>query len=219
MYLSEDETQRLNARVRQLETNTGVELVTAVVGKCDHYPEIPWKAFALGVAFSSLALLLQSMLRPDWLSSYSALIHMVIVMGCGAVMALMTAIWSGWARCFLDKTRAASEMQQYAQVLFVEREIFATRDRTGLLLLVGLFERKVVILTDSGLDARLPSGALQDVIDTMTPLLKRGDRFQALMQGVATMEEILCQSGFGPAADTTDQIPEALIQQKGDAER
>ena len=218
MYLSEDETQRLNARVRQLETNTGVELVTAVVGKCDHYPEIPWKAFALGVAFSSLALLFQSMLRPDWLYSYSALIHMIIVMGGGAIMALMTAIWPGWARCFLDKTRAASEMQQYGQTLFVEREVFATRDRTGMVLLVGLFERQVVILTDSGVDVRLPSGALQTVIDAMTPLLKQGDRFQALMQGVATMEETLYQAGFEPSADTTDQIPEALVQQKGDAE-
>ena len=55
----------------------------------------------------------------------------------------------------------------------------------GLVLLVGLFERQVVILTDKGIDARLPSGAFQTVIDAMTPLLRQGDRFQALMQGVA----------------------------------
>ena len=218
MYFSEDETRRLNARIRQLEENTGVEVVTAVVGKCDNYPEIPWKAFALGVAFSSLALLLQAMLRPAWLSSYSALVHAIIVLGVGTTMALLTAAWSGWARCFLDRTRAESEMRQYAQSLFFEHEVFATRDRTGLVLLVGLFERQVVILTDSGLDARLPSGVLQTVVAAMTPDLKRGDRFRALKRGLSVIAESLRVAGFEPAADGTDQIPEALIQQKGEAE-
>lgn len=218
MYFSEDEIQRLNAHIRQLEKNTGVELVAAVVGKCDNYPEIPWKAFASGVALSSLASLLQAMLRPDWLSSYSALVHTVIVLGVGATMALLTAAWSGWARCFLDKARAELEMRQYAQSLFLEHDVFATRGRTGLVLLVGLFERQVVILPDSGLDAYLPSGALQPVIAAMTPDLKRGDRFRALNQGLSAMEESLRGAGFEPAADETDQIPETLIQRKGDAE-
>jgi len=218
MYFSEDETQRLNARIRQLEKDTGVEVVAAVVGKCDNYPEIPWKAFASGVAFSSLALLLQAMLRPDWMSSYGALVHTVIVLGVGATMVLLTAAWSGWARCFLDRTRAASEMRQYAQSLFLEHDVFATRGRTGLVLLVGLFERQVVILTDSGLDARLPSEGLQPVIAAMTADLKRGDRFRALNQGLSILEKSLRRAGFEPAADETDQISEALIQRKGDAE-
>ena len=218
MYFSDDETQQLNARIRQLEKNTGVELVAAVVGKCDHYPEIPWKAFALGVAFSSLALLLQATLRPDWLSSYSALVHTIIVLGVGTIMALLTAFWSGWAHCFLDSTRAVSEMRQYAQSLFLEHDVFVTRDRTGLVLLVGLFERQVVLLTDSGIDAHLPSGVLQSVIAAMTPDLKQGNRFRALNRGVDVMEEHLRVAGFEPAAGETDQISETLIQRKGTAE-
>ena len=83
MYFSEDQTRRLDARIRLLEKNTGIELVTAVVGKCDHYPEIPWKAFALGVAFGALVIVVQGVLRPDWLSTYSALIHTLLVYGGG----------------------------------------------------------------------------------------------------------------------------------------
>ena len=218
MYFSEDEAQRLNVRIRQLEKKTGVELVAAVVGKCDNYPEIPWKAFASGVAFSSLVLLFQTMLRPDWLSPYSVLVHAIIVLAVGTIMALLTAVWPGWARCFLDRTRAASEMQQYAQSLFLEHDVFATRGRIGLVLLVGLLERQVVILTDSGLDARLPSGGLQSVIAAMTPDLKRNDRFRALKRGLSAMEECLHNAGFELAADETDQISETLIQRKGAAE-
>ena len=218
MYLTEDESRQLNTTIRRLEEKTGIELVAAVVGKCDHYPEIPWKAFALGVAFSTLAVMLQAMLRPDWLSVYSALVQAVIVLGVGTVMALLTAAWPGWARCFLDKTRAETEMQQYAQSLFLKQEVFATRERNGMLLLVGLFEHQVVILPDSGIDARLPSGMLRAVIDAMRPDLKRGSRFRALTRGVSVLEESLLSAGFEPTTDKTDQIAEALIQQKGGSE-
>jgi putative membrane protein len=218
MYFSENETRKLNARIRQLEKNTGIELVTGVVGKCDHYPEIPWKAFALGVAFGALVILFQGMLRPDWLSTYSALIHTLFVLGAGAVMALLTVFWPGWARCFLDKTRAEAEIRQYAQSLFLEREIFKVPARTGMLLLVGLFERRVVILPDSGVVRRLPAGALQNVIAAMRGDLKRGNRLQALTNGVSVLEEHLKAAGFAPAVADTDRIPETLVQQKGDAD-
>jgi putative membrane protein len=215
MYLSQDQSRQLDTAIRGLEKNTGIELVAAVVGKCDHYPEIPWKAFALGAAFSTLAVLAQVLLRPDWLSSSSALVQAVIVLGVGTLMALLTMAWPGWARCFLDKTRSESEMRQYAQSLFLEHHLFATTNRTGILLLVGLFERRVVILPDRDLDARLPSGMLQAVIEAMRPALRRGDRFQALSRGVSAMMENLLAAGFKAATEDVDQIPDTLIQQKG----
>jgi putative membrane protein len=218
MYFSEDQTRRLDARIRQLEKNTGIELVTAVVGKCDHYPEIPWKAFALGVAFGALVIVVQGMLRPDWLSAYSALIHTLLVLGAGTVMALLTMFWPAWARCFLDKPRAEAEIRQYAQSVFLEREIFNVPARNGMLLLVGLFERRVVILPDSGVGRRLSPEALQLVIAAMRGDLNRGNRLQALTNGVAVLEEQLKAAGFAPAVADTDRIPDALIQQKGDAD-
>ena len=218
MYFSEDQTQRLDARIRLLEKNTGIELVTAVVGKCDHYPEIPWKAFALGVAFGALVIVAQGVLRPDWLSTYSALIHTLLVLGAGTVMALLTVFWPAWARCFLDKPRAEAEIRQYAQSVFLEREIFNVPARTGMLLLVGLFERRVVILPDSGVARRLSPEALRRVIAAMQGDLKRGNRLQALTNGVSVLEEQLKMAGFATATEDADRIPEALLQQKGDAD-
>jgi putative membrane protein len=218
MYFSEDQTQRLDARIRLLEKNTGIELVTAVVGKCDHYPEIPWKAFALGVAFGALVIVAQGVLKPDWLSTYSALIHTLLVLGAGTVMALLTVFWPAWARCFLDKPRAEAEIRQYAQSVFLEREIFKMPARTGMLLLVGLFERRVVILPDRGVGRRLSPEALRLVIAAMQGDLKRGNRLQALTNGVSVLEEQLKAAGFATATEDVDRIPEALLQQKGDAD-
>ncbi len=215
MYFSQDQSQALNSRIHALEKSTGVELVAAVVDKCDHYPEIPWKAFALGAAAGALMMLIQVVMRPDW---RSALPPLLTILGTGSLMALLTVVWPGWARCFLDKIRAAGEMRQYAQSLFLTHEVFRVPDRCGILLVVGLFERQVVVLPDRGVESRLPPDALTNVIDAMLPLLKQGNRREALFEGLAKLEMHLQKAGFTPRGDGPDLIPEALLQQKGGAD-
>lgn len=50
MRLSAKEQQEIKALAQQFEQASGAQAVAAVVGKADDYPDIPWKAFALGVA-------------------------------------------------------------------------------------------------------------------------------------------------------------------------
>ena len=218
MYFSEEQSQSLNSRIRALEKNTGVELVAAVVDKCDHYPEIPWKAFALGTAAAALVTLLQTVMRPDWVSAYAALTTLMVVLGTGTVAALLTVAWPGWARCFLDRDRAEGEMRQYAQSLFLTHEVFNVPDRCGILIVVGLFERQVVILPDQGITSRLPEATLADVITAMRPHLRQGNRLQALSEGFARLETHLKEAGFTPREDGADRISEALLQRKGGAD-
>jgi putative membrane protein len=218
MYFSEDQSQALNSRIRALEKNTGVELVAAVVDKCDHYPEIPWKAFALGAAAGALMMLIQVLMRPDWISADAALTPLLTILGVGTLAALLTVVWSGWARCFLDNTRAEGEMRQYAQSLFLEHEVFKVPDRCGILVVIGLFEHQVVILPDRGVKSRLSADALANVIAAMLPPLKQGNRLQALTEGLARLEAHLKAAGFAPQGNGTDRIPEALLQQKGGAD-
>ena len=50
-----------------------------------------------------------------------------------------------------------SRVDRRAAAAFAESEVFATRARTGLLLLVALFEHRVEIVCDRGVEARVPS--------------------------------------------------------------
>jgi uncharacterized membrane protein len=64
MPVSEKEQQQINSLVRRFEAETGIEAVAAVVGKADAYPEIPWKAYAIGSAFGALAAVFVPFLDP-----------------------------------------------------------------------------------------------------------------------------------------------------------
>jgi len=185
------------------------------VGKCDNYPEIPWKVFALGAALSALVLLLRLAVQPTWLTFTDMLLHTVVILGIGAGMALVTSFWPAFGRLFLDTERAAEETRQYAQTQFLERELFKTPQRCAILLLVGLFERQVVILLDSGIRDRLDPPALKNIIQVMTACLRRGDCYRALTEGLGALEKALQAAGFTGGDAHPDLIADVLIQEKG----
>ena len=77
-----------------------------------------------------------------------------------------------FARLFLRAARRDVEVRQYAQSLFLTRGLFGTRDRTAVLILISLFERRIEILPDVGLHGRVSETDWQTVIARMTPHLR-----------------------------------------------
>ncbi len=217
MHLSEAQNEQIVQQLQRLERRTGVELLSAIVGKCDAYPEIPWKAFAMGTALSALILTAKAFFYPQWTLAGSVLIPLAWVLGAGALAAVLTPFWPTFARLFLDTERAEAEVRQYAQGLFLEQALFKTDRRRAILLVIGVFERQVIILPDKGVTDHLPPEGLKAIIDQMVPLLRRGDHFQAVVQGITRIEAVLVQAGFCGSSDTPNRIPDGLIQEMGDA--
>jgi putative membrane protein len=213
-FLDQAESAALEEAIAGLEAQTGVQLVTAVIGKADSYVELPWKAFALGTALAALVLVVADALSPRWTGAENALIFAVVILGAGATSALLAVAEPSYARLFLRATRRDLEVRQYAQAFFLRRELFATRGRNGILLLVSLFERKVEILPDVGLHARFDAADWRTVIDAMTPLLRERRCFGALRQGVARLQALLLAKGMS-AAPGDNELADRPIQETG----
>jgi putative membrane protein len=213
-FLDESESAALEQAIAALEAKTGTQLVTAVIGKADSYVELPWKAFALGTALAALVLVVADALAPRWTGADNALIFAVTILGVGAVSALLAVAAPPYARLFLRVTRRDLEVRHYAQAFFLRRELFATRGRTGMLLLVSLFERKVEILADVGLHARFDAADWRTVIDAMTPLLRERRCFGALRQGVGRIEALLLAKGM-TATRGGNELPDRPVQETG----
>ena len=213
-YLDHGESAALEAQIVDLEAHTGVQLVTAVIGKADNYPELPWKAFALGASLAALVLIGSAAWAPHWNSSGDALIVALAILGAGASSAAVVVFVPAYARLFLRPSRRDTEVHHYAQAFFLRRELFKTRERNGILLLVSWFERKVEILPDVGLHARFDAADWRTVIDAMTPLLRERRCFGALQQGVARVQLLLLRKGMS-AAPGGNELADRPIQEKG----
>src|SRR5580704_4068767 len=155
MFLSAAEAAEIDAHIARVEARVGVPIVAAVVGKADAYAELPWMAFALGVSLAALAIVVADWLRPDWLTAQVALLHTATILGAGAASALAAVFVPAYARLFLRPALRDLEVRHYAQSLFLRRELFKTRDRNGILMLICKFERKIEILADVGLHGRI----------------------------------------------------------------
>jgi putative membrane protein len=215
MFLSRAEADAIKALITTLEARTGVQVVTAVIGKADAYVELPWKAFALGAAVAGLGVVIADWLRPDWLTAYAAMLHALAILGAAAVSALAAIFVPAYARLFLRATRRDSEVRHYAESLFLRRELFKTQSRTGILLLVSVFERKVEILADVGLHGRVGEPDWRTVIARMTPHLAAGRPAEALQQGLERLEELLVAKGLHGAPAQKNELADRPIEERG----
>lgn len=211
--LTDKERSHLDRRIADAEKRTGAQIVLAVIARSDSFAELPWKAFALGVSIAGLFVFLLEMLWPVWTSDTTVLLAVTMTLAAGAVCALTAVYLPGFARLFLSSHRAEAEVRQYAESLFLSRELFATRERTGILVLISLFERQVIVLPDTGVSRRLIRDAMEEIISLMLPSLHSGRIARALEDGLERLAEILAVTATGESAE--NELPDDIIEEKG----
>jgi putative membrane protein len=202
-------------RVAALERVTGVEVVAAVIVRADSYPEIPWKAFALGASLASLAAVAAALFEPGWEAFEAVAETAVAALAAGAAAALATVWIAPLARWFVPQARRQAEVLQYAQAMFLEAELHRTLHHDGILLLISLFEHEVVALADRGVSDRMGAGGLDPVVAAVTAGLRRGQLPEALLDGLSQLEEVLVARGFRAQPGEPNELPDAPIQRKG----
>jgi putative membrane protein len=105
-------------------------------------------------------------------------------------------------------------VRQYAESLFLRRALFATRGRSGVLVLVSLFERRIEIIADSGFDGRIAGADWHGVIARMTPHLRHRRPADALRESLAAVEALLTAKGYA-AAGGGNELPDGVVEERG----
>lgn len=214
MPVSDKEQQEINTLVARFETASGVQAVAAVVRKADSYPEIPWKAYALGSALGAVPVMLPAAALAALGVVPTLGFHALTILGAGAALATAAALVPAAGRLFLDRLRAQAEARQYAQAMFLEREIFATSGRRALLVFVTRFERVVVILADKGLAQSAPASALDAIAAATQQALEREGVTAAFACAFDALAMLL-KANDSPGASRSDEIDDALIVEQG----
>ncbi len=214
MNLTAEDKSRVEKLVENVEASTGVQVLAVVSGKSDAYPEIPWKAFSLGVALATLALTLLEAARPSRIGT-SALASAIVVLGTGLMLVLATIFLRPAARVFLGDARAEAETRQFALSYFFERGLSRTRSRSAVLVLVSQFERRVAIVADKGITARVSPADLEKISADMNAILARESACDALTEGLGVLKELLRARGFTTPPEAGDEIPEEFLETEG----
>ena len=198
--LSAVEAAAIEVRVKTLEARLGAQIVAAVVDRSDVYHGLRWRAFAVAVSLTGLAVALLGELPPPWPAGHGVLLALALSLGAGAAAALAATALPGFARRFLEPLRADAEVRRRAESLFLERELFATRGRNALLLLASSFERRAAVYADRAVRERVPDAAWTTVTARMNRFLAAGRTADALLEGLAAAETLLSGSPAPPGS-------------------
>jgi len=203
----------LDKRIAEAELQTKAQIVVAMVRRCDNYAEIPWKAFAIGASVAGLAVVTTDLVMKDWIADIRLLLSVTAVLATGTLLAMLTLIFKSFARLFLPKSRRETETRQYAESLFLSRELFTTEGRKGILLLVSQFERQVVILPDTGVRKWLSADVMEKIISGMTPHLRQNKVRNAMETGLDELVTALSP----PVAEGPDknELSNKIIEEDG----
>jgi uncharacterized membrane protein len=203
--------KKVEDRLRAVEDRTGAQLVVAAVERADVYHGLRWRAFAFGAATSGMVVALGGTLRPWLMPAPTAFFAVAAVLGVGLLCALAATLSRSIARLFLEPLRAEAEVRQRAAVIFLERELFSTRDRTAVLLLACDFERRAVVLGDSGFRGRVTDDEWRSVGDAVSAHLQAGRAVEGVIAGLDALELLLTRKGFAARAGSTNEIPDRPI--------
>jgi putative membrane protein len=210
--ISDEEARAIERGIGAVEAATGVQIVAAIVPRADLYPELPWRAFALGASLAGLIALMLDLARPEWLSAQALLMQTLAILSGGAVAGLVATRWPAFAKLFLRPDRAKTEVRQCAETLFLTRELFATPRRDAVLVLVSQFEHRVVIVPDVYCRGRVTTSEWEDVVAQMTPRLREGRTADAFSAGLGAMEALLAGKGFAKAKGADKGLPDTLLR-------
>jgi uncharacterized membrane protein len=212
-FLSLADQAILDKRIAEAEKITGAQIVLATVKRCDIYAEIPWKAFSFGASLRALMILIVSLLGPFWVTDYFILFSIVSILAGGIIFAVLTIIFPGFARLFLSSHRKETETMQYAESLFLSRELFSTDGRRGILLLVSQFERQVIIFPDKGVKGKLTEEVLKNTISKMADSLKKNEVRKAFETG---LDEIIIALSHAPLIEPKrNELSNEIIEEEG----
>ena len=211
--LSDADRALLDKRIAEVEKQTGAQVVLASIVRSDSYVEIPWKAFAIGASLAGLAMMVLNLFVLGWISSLSIMLSLAAVLAFGVLLSLLSLLNPWFARLLLSPQRRETETMQYARSLFLSRELYATKDRRGILLMISQFERQVVILPDSGLAEQLREDVLNEIIAIMGRHLRQNELTEALESGLDGIRAALGPSGRAKAGP--NELSDEIIEEEG----
>lgn len=208
-FLTANERDRVTEAVREAEKLTAGEIVVKIISASYHYP----MANVIGAALFAIPLaLVSTVLTGEWLWIGSQ--NMWLLLGFLTIFFIVfheitkRTLWL--KRCFISEREVNEEVEEAATTAFFNEGLYRTRDETGVLILISVFEHKVWVLADKGINARVEDGQWDDIVGKLIRGIKQKRRVDSICVAVEEIGAIL-KAHFPIKPDDTDELKNLII--------
>ena len=209
-FLTEAEQKRISALVQQMEQQTSGEIVPMVVSASHSYPT------TMITGATVLALPLALLLMPVisglfWLGSQNVWIFIALFMALYGLFYVLVHRFVWLKRLFLPRKQVEAEVQEAAIASFFTERLYKTKDANGILIFISVLERKVWVLADAGINARIDPGQWQSIIDLITRGIKEKRQCEAICNAIVQIGELL-KTHFPIQDDDINELHNLIVR-------
>ncbi|NTW56280.1 MAG: hypothetical protein HGB20_04455 [Chlorobiaceae bacterium] len=207
-FLSEAERRAVEDQVTRAEERTSGEIVVMIAPSSYHYPY----AGLLGGTLVSIVLAVSiSMLFSKDSMWFFLCVFVLSFM-------LMHELFRGalsLKRPFISRRDMAAEVEEAAVMAFYRSGINRTSGHTGILLYVSLFERRVRVVADQAINAKVDQAAWQEIADIVSGGFREKKHGDALGKAVLRCGDILAEHFPREEGDVNELVNTVLIGNEG----
>jgi putative membrane protein len=206
---TEDEKQRIEEAVKSLETRSCGEIVPYFVRSSYAYPEVAWRlAAVLGLAGAVIT----SLASYFWLLPFQ--VHLlegsIFIVALMVIGFLLPVLFPTLLRWLVPADVMDWHVRSRAMNAFLEENLHYTEERVGVLIFISRLERKVIVLGDIGINAKVAECEWQEVVNEVIAGIKRNEIGDGLVKAIAKCETLLLSKGFVRKSTDTNELPDGL---------
>ena len=199
--INDQDRELISAAVKKAESGTTGQIVPMIVAQSDDYAAARWR---IGIVAGLLCGFLVNHFFPD-LDPVWLLASQIPAIGAGFILAQFEPL----KRLFISKHELEAQTHHRAVEAFFAHGLHATHDRTGVLIIISVFERKVRVLADSGINSKVPEKAWDDVIALLLGAIRQEKPMDGMARAIALCGEHLASSF--PGKSDTNELPDGLV--------
>lgn len=205
-FLTQDEQATLINCVKDVETRTSGEIVPVIASTSYDYSRA---AHLGGLVLGLVGAIAVAMLlgREDMWTFIT--LFLACYIGFKYLLTLVPAL----KKPFISKREMREEVEEAATTAFYLNGLHRTRDLTGIIIYVSVFERSVQVLADKGINDKVDPAVWDEVVAMVTSGIKAGNPGEAMCQGVKRCGELITEH-FPIKHDDTDELPNLIIEGK-----
>lgn len=225
--LSPEDSARVSNAILVAEHATSGEIFCVVAREVSSYRDVSL-GWAAAAALLAPMLLIPLGFEPSWVPGVSdsweaaqlaardsllarALTAYAVLQALVFVLVFLITCWPPLRRLLTPRALRRARVRKAALRQFMAHGLHMTRDRTGVMIFAALSERRVEVIADEGIHARVDSDVWAGAVNSLTAAMRRGAPAEGFEAAVTQVGAVLAEH-FPPRALNPDELPNRLVE-------
>ena len=104
------------------------------------------------------------------------------------------------------------EVREAAVTRFFSQGLYRTRDETGVLILISVFEHTVWVIADRGINAKVKEGQWDEIVAMITTGIRQKRPAESICEAVQKVGDILAEH-FPIKSDDTNELRNIIVEE------